>query len=115
PWRKLSEGDYWTDRDDASLRNYLETIYKISGQGKVHDALMEVQGKNKFHPVQDYLNGLEWDGLPRLDTLFIEYLGAEDTEYVRAVTRKIFTAAVGRVLKPGVKFDNVLVMVGPQG
>ncbi|MGW8263282.1 hypothetical protein ACWHAR_25325, partial [Bacillus sp. LR--39] len=42
PWRKLSEGDYWTDRDDASLRNYLETIYKICGQGKVHHALMEV-------------------------------------------------------------------------
>ncbi|RHJ03103.1 VapE domain-containing protein, partial [Bacillus sonorensis] len=96
PWRKLSEGEYWTDRDDASLRNYLETVYRISGQGKVHDALMEVQGKNKFHPVQDYLNSLEWDGLPRLDTLFIEYLGAEDSEYVRAVTRKIFTAAVGR-------------------
>ncbi len=115
PWRKLSEGDYWTDRDDASLRNYLEIVYRISGQGKVHDALMEVQGKNKFHPVQDYLNSLEWDGLPRLDTLFIEYLGAEDSEYVRAVTRKIFTAAVGRVMKPGLKFDNVLVMVGPQG
>lgn len=115
PWRKKAEGEYWSDRDDASLRNYLETIYGITGQGKINDALMEIQGKNKFHPVRNYLRGLEWDGIPRLDSLLVDYLGAEDTEYVRAVTRKMFVAAVGRVLVPGIKFDNVLVMVGPQG
>lgn len=115
PWRKISEGEYWQDRDDASLRNYLEAIYTIVGQGKIHDALTEVQGKNKFHPIRDYLGGLEWDGILRLDSLMIDYLGAEDSTFVKAVTRKIFVAAVARVMKPGVKFDNVLVMVGPQG
>ncbi len=115
PWRKLDEGSTWQDRDDASLRNYLESVYNISGQGKIFDAFTEVQQKNAFHPIRDYLDGLEWDGVPRLDTLFIDYLGAEDTDYIRAVTRKILTAAVARVREPGCKFDNILVLVGKQG
>lgn len=115
PWRKFSEGEYWQDRDDASLRNYLESIYGITGQGKVNDSLMEVQGKNKFHPIREYLEGLEWDGIPRLDTLLVDYLGAEDSLYVRTATRKMLVAAVARVMVPGIKFDNVLVMVGTQG
>ncbi|MED4082037.1 virulence-associated E family protein [Halalkalibacterium halodurans] len=115
PWRKMEEGENWQDRDDASLRNYLDSVYDLSGQSKINDALVEVQNKNRFHPIQDYLNGLMWDGIERLDTLLIDYLGANDTEYVRAVTRKMFLAAVARVMQPGIKFDNVLVMVGPQG
>jgi len=115
PWRKRSESHYWTDRDDASLRNYVEKIYGISHQGKTQDALLETQGRNKYHPVREYLQELEWDGIDRLDTLLIDYLGAQDTEYTRAVTRKMFVAAVARVLNPGCKFDNVLVMVGAQG
>ncbi|MED4123066.1 virulence-associated E family protein [Halalkalibacterium halodurans] len=115
PWRKMEEGENWQDRDDASLRNYLDSVYDLSGQSKINDALIEVQNKNRFHPIQDYLNGLMWDGIERLDTLLIDYLGANDTEYVRAVTRKMFLAAVARVMQPGIKFDNVLVMVGPQG
>ncbi|PLR84685.1 hypothetical protein CVD25_01000 [Bacillus canaveralius] len=115
PWRKLSEGEYWQDRDDASLRNYLESIYGISGAGKINDALLEVQGKNKFHPIQEYLSKLEWDGIPRIDTLLVDYLGAEESVYVKTVTRKMLLAAVARVMAPGIKFDHVLVMVGPQG
>lgn len=115
PWRKLDEGEYWQDRDDSSLRNYLEQVYGISGQGKINDALMEVQGKNKFHPIRDYITSLSWDGKKRIDTLLIEYLGAENNDYVRAVTRKMLIAAAARVFSPGIKFDNVLVLVGPQG
>lgn len=115
PWRPLADGDTWQDRDDASLRNYLESVYNISGQGKIFDALTEVQQKNAFHPVRDYLDSLEWDGVARLDTLFIDYLGAEDSAYVRAVSRKMFTAAVARIYQPGCKFDNILVLVGKQG
>ncbi|WP_017726750.1 virulence-associated E family protein [Halalkalibacterium ligniniphilum] len=115
PWRKKDEGEQWQDRDDASLRNYLESVYTITGNSKINDALVEVQNKNAFHPVSEYLDGLEWDGLPRLDALLIDYLGADDSRYIRAVTRKIFTAAVARIYQPGCKFDNILVMVGPQG
>ncbi|EPH88106.1 hypothetical protein D922_04035, partial [Enterococcus faecalis 06-MB-DW-09] len=64
---------------------------------------------------RDYLNGLQWDGIPRLDTLFIDYLGAEDNIYTRAASRKSFTAAVARVLAPGCKYDYMPILYGSQG
>ena len=77
---------------------------------------MAASHERAFHPIRDYLNGLEpWDGVPRVETLLIDYLGAEDSAYVRAVTRKTLAAAVTRVMRPGCKFDYMLVLSGPQG
>ena len=69
---------------------------------------------NKFHPVRDYLNGLKWDGVERLDTWLIAYAGATDTKYTRAVGALVLIAAVRRVRKPGCKFDEMLVLEQPQ-
>ncbi|GMB00903.1 virulence-associated E family protein [Pelosinus sp. IPA-1] len=115
PWRKLDRGSFWSDADDSGLRNYLSKVYTIKGQGIIIDALSEVLLKNAYHPVREYLTGLEWDGIERIDSLLIDYLGAIDSPYTRAVTRKMLVAAVARASVPGIKFDNVLVMVGPQG
>lgn len=118
PWRKVQngqDGEAWHDSDDAALRHYIETVYGINSPTKVNDALAIVMERNKFHPVRDYLGSLWWDGIPRIDTLLVDYLGAEDSLYVRAVTRKALTAAVARVFNPGCKFDYMLVLVGPQG
>lgn len=115
PWRGKGETPYWTDTDDACLRNYFATKYLIKGKGIIDDALQEVTQDNKFHPVREYLRGLTWDGECRLDTLFIDYIGAEDTEYIRAVTRKWMCGAVARVMDPGVKFDTAIVLYGSQG
>lgn len=115
PWRKVSSNPYWSDADDAELRYYLEKHYNIVGKGKVDDAVISVIHKNTFHPVRDYLDSCEWDGVNRVDTLFIDYLGAEDSEYIRAVTRKVLCGAVARVYHPGIKFDNVAVLIGKQG
>lgn len=71
--------------------------------------------QNARDPVVDYLNSLHWDGKPRLDTLFIDYLGAEDTAYCRAVARKCLVAAVARALQPGYKYDQVVIFSGVQG
>ena len=72
--------------------------------------------ERSFHPIREYLEGLpEWDGIPRLEELLIDYLGAEDSPYTRAITKKTFTAAVARVMNPGCKFDCMLVLCGPQG
>ena len=71
--------------------------------------------QTKRHPVKEYLQGLEWDGKPRADTLFIDYLGAEDCAYTREVTRKALIGAVARIMEPGCKHDHMLVLVGPQG
>jgi len=106
---------HWTKNDDSGLRNFIEHFYEIRHDKILADAFEEFTAKHSFNPVQDYLNGLMWDGTERLDTLFIDYLGAEDNEYNRAVTRKIFTAAVARAMTPGVKFDNMLILCGKQG
>lgn len=116
PWRKLTrDKPYWRDADDAGLRVYLEKRFNQKGRDAIADALVNVSERNRYHPVRDYLKNVEWDGQPRVETLLVDYLGAEDTPYTRVVTRKFIVAAVARVMRPGVKFDNVLVSVGPQG
>jgi len=116
PWQKDdNKNNIWNDTDDAGLRNYLETRYGVTNAKKITDAFLLTADSNRFHPVRNYLNNLKWDGQKRLETLFIDYLGAEDTAYVRAVTRKVLTGAVARVYEPGIKFDYALVLVGPQG
>lgn len=115
PWNGDKRPRGWSDEDDAGLRHFLEKKYAIKSKGNIDDARVLVSRENIYHPVLDYLDGLSWDGVKRAETLLIDYMGAEDTPYVRAVTRKTLAAAVRRVRQPGVKFDNVLIMVGRQG
>lgn len=115
PWRPIRHGQFWGDGDDAALRYHLETFYELDSIKKIDDEVLNVANQLSFHKVREYLEGLTWDGKKRIDTLFIDYLGAEDTPYTRAVTRKMLIAAVGRVVRPGIKFDNMVVLVGPQG
>ncbi len=115
PWRKVPGRSQWVDADDAGLRFYLERKYGISSKDKIFDAVNVVAGENKFHPVREYLDACTWDGVPRVDTLLIDYLGAEDNAYTRAVTRKALAAAVARIYRPGCKFDYMLTIRGRQG
>jgi Predicted P-loop ATPase and inactivated derivatives len=116
PWRKINSVTcYLSDVDDAGLRDYLEATYGITGVQKIKDGLDLTVEKNSFHPVKEYLKAVVWDGESRIDTILVDYLGAEDTPYVRAVTRKTLVAAVARIFQPGIKFDYVLVIVGKQG
>ena len=115
PWREPGEDRIWRDADDACLRNFFSKCYGLSSRQVIDDALTEVMADNAFHPVRDYLRGLTWDGTPRAETVYIDWLGAEDSDYVRAVTLTHLKAAVARVMLPGVKFDQCLVLSGPQG
>lgn len=118
PWRKVLDtvnGDTWADSDDTRLFQFLEEEYGVTGENKIRNGLLNAANDNIIHPIRDYLEGLVWDGTPRLDGLLVDYLGAEDTPYTRAVTKKTFTAAAARVFEPGCKFDYVLVLAGPQG
>lgn len=115
PWREVREPSQWVDADDAALRYYLERVYGISGKDRIFDAVNVVAQQHAFHPVREYLESCAWDGVPRVDTLLVDYLGAEDNEYTRAVTRKTLTAAVARVFRPGCKFDYMLTIRGHQG
>lgn len=116
PWAPYDPSNPgWTDEDDAGLRYLLEKDYHIVARGKCDDAIVVVHQRHAFHPVRDYLEGLIWDGEPRLDTLFIDFLGAEESPYMRAITRKSIVAAVARVMTPGCKYDYMPVFTGRQG
>lgn len=115
PWRKISSEEPMRDVDYSGVRNYIECVYGIVSSQKIDDALALDVEKHSFHPIQDYLNSLVWDEVPRVDTLLIDYFGAADNIYVRAAMRKTLCAAVKRVFHPGTKFDMVLVLVGKQG
>lgn len=115
PWSESAQRRLWSDNDNAGLYWYLEKYYNITGRANVDGALSLHSEKHAFNEVSAYLQGLHWDGEPRLDTLFIDYLGAEDSEYTKAVTRKAFTAAVARAMNPGCKYDNMTILTGRQG
>ena len=115
PWDQSAERRMWSDTDSNGLYWYLEKTYKLTGRGNIDSALDIHASQHAFNEVQDFINGLQWDGVERLDTLFIDYLGAEDSAYNRAVCRKAFTAAIARAMHPGCKFDNMLILAGPQG
>lgn len=113
PWN--NNANQWTDTDDANLRVWLEKHYDITGKEKIADALTAVLTHHSYHPIRDYLSGLTWDGVPRLDRIIIDYMGAEDSELNRAMSRKHFVAAVARVFNPGCKYDYCLIMSGAEG
>ena len=107
----------WRDADDAQLYQWLVRTYGVQfPQEKFTRALIAVTDRRRFHPVREYLDSLqEWDGVPRVETILVDLLGAEDNQYTREATRCCLTAAVARIYEPGVKFDNVLIVQGPQG
>ena len=114
PWERPHPA--WRDADTAQLVAYVDANYGEFSVRNFDVALTKVSEDRWYHPITDYIDGLpDWDQVPRLDSLFIDYLGAEDTEYVRAVTRKTLVAAVARIRQPGIKFDSIPVLNGGQG
>ena len=115
PWTSSDHRRLWSDTDSNGLYWYLEKVYGVTGRGNIDAALDIHAAAHAFNEVQDYLGRLVWDGKPRLDTLLVDYLGAINDAYTRAVTRKALVAAVARAMEPGCKFDNMLILCGPQG
>src|SRR5262245_42136804 len=76
--------------------------------------IIEVDAREaSFHPVCDYLDSLKWDGTARIDKWLVTYGGAEDTDYLRAVSKLTLLAAARRVRRPGCKFDELPVLESP--
>jgi predicted P-loop ATPase len=114
PWKHPSR--FWRDADDAQLITYIDLRYGTFSARNYEVAVAKVTDDRSYHPIRDFIDALpEWDGIPRVDTLLVDCLGASDNVYVRAVTRKTLCAAIARVLTPGIKFDSMLVLNGPQG
>lgn len=115
PWNKSKKPRAWTDTDDSYMRMYMEANYGGYHKDKVFDAINIVADTHTYDPVRDFIKAEKWDGKPRLETAIIDYLGAEDNTYTRTVTRKSLVAAVARVMEPGIKFDIMTIIGGPQG
>ncbi len=119
PWGRNDESypKLWSDVDDAELRGYFEQFYEgFKSVSAINDALSILKNRKSINVARDYFEKLNWDGIPRLDNLIIDYLGAEKNEYTKQVTRKALTAVVARAIteKP-VKFDNMIILTGKQG
>jgi len=104
-----------SDKAFASLRKItLDTFGFDPSLRHVMDAVTMLALENPYHPVRDYLEPLVWDGYERLEDLFIKYFSAEDNELNRLAGQMMMVAAVRRVMQPGVKFDIMVVIEGPQ-
>ena len=119
PWGRPGEKypKLWNDSDDAELRGYFENMYEgFKGTGAINDALAILKNRKSINVAKQYFESLVWDGKARIDSLIIDYLGAEDNEYTRQVTRKALTAVVARAItEMPVKFDNMIILTGKQG
>lgn len=123
PWKhRREDGDdfaenEWNDHDDKQLRVYLRRTYaEFSDKDLTDDTLTDFSRRNSFHVIRDYFNGLpKWDGKPRAETLFIDWLKVDDTPFARAATINWLIAAVARPFHPGCRYQQALVLPGAQG
>ena len=115
PWDSRTEPREWSDDDDTGAAWYMESAYGIRDLRRIKMAADLAISSKRTDVLQEYLEGLVWDGVPRVDTLLERYFKAEPSPYTRAVGRKTLVAAVARAMDPGCKFDNVLTLIGAQG
>jgi putative DNA primase/helicase len=115
PWRKSKAEEPMKNVDFAGLRIFLEKSFGIVGKEKIKDCLDLELYRKSWHPIRDYLNGLIWDNVPRVDSVFVDYFGAKNSIYIREAARKTLCGAVARVMRPGVKFDSVTILIGDEG
>ena len=123
PWRRDTGGPVeWSDNDTLQLRHWLASKYSFEpGREAAADGVMAAALEREYHPVRDYLNGLQWDGERRLNRWLYRYLGCRDggdvrtQRYLYAVGTWWMQGAVARVMAPGCKFDYMLILEGRQG
>ena len=115
PWRKVTPGkdDQLTNADRAQISAHIQCTYNMRRPPKdqVNDAIDMVAQDHSFHPVEEYLEGLEWDGVSRIET----WLPGEVNSYKRSVARLVAVQAAARMLDPGIKVDNCLIFAGGEG
>lgn len=116
PWIGGKQGE-WTDQDDRELSFWIaaKCYLTIRGIETIGQAVMHVAKRNQFNPVENYLKSLEWDGSDRNSLWLHECVGAAETEYATLVGKLFLRGMVKRAMQPGCKFDNAIILIGPQG
>lgn len=112
---KGSDSEQLTEFDTAAISHRLSDVWSLEVKNKLDDAIKVDARSRQYHPIKDLIEKDVWDGIPRIDTLLIDYLGAADNSYTRAVTHKTLIAMIKRIYEPGCKYDQVLTLTGKQG
>jgi predicted P-loop ATPase len=105
----------WDDEHDVLTAAWLQHHNILVNKEIAGQAVHAVARQHSFHPIRDYLNSLKWDNVKRIDNWLTRYLGADQSEYTRAVSAKFLISAVARAFKPGCKVDTCLILEGTQG
>ena len=113
PWKRT--GATITDFDVYHIHWYFEQNYHIVNERNINKAIHIIAGENSYHPIKKLLEGLEWDGVPRIDSLLPKYLGTDDSQYTREVMHLLMQALIHRIYGPGCKFEIMICLVGGQG
>ena len=117
PWRGFSSGEF-AELDATELAGWVghpERYQMAVKSSMVVEAVEAMARRRRFHPVREYLHGLQWDGVERIPKLFPEYCGTPDDSYHHRVAVIFMVSAVARILRPGCKVDTMLVLEGQQG
>lgn len=116
PWDRPKDNRFWREADESQLRLYIDKKYIEFKERNFEVAFNSIVDNRRFHPVRNYLDSLpKWDGVKRVEEVFIKFLSADDNDYTRAITKKTFAACVARAYHPGIKFDSIPVLDGAQG
>lgn len=114
-YRRNGEWREWTDTEESRMRSYFESTYSMYSQNKLSDALLIYFQNHRVNPLLEILEGLVWDGKPRVEQFLHDVMKVEDSEYTRECSRLIFAGGVHRAYRPGCKFDDMIVLIGGQG
>ena len=112
-WRRNTSA--LTDTDVKYLLLYFERNYELTSEKKITAALSIVANENCYHPIQDVLNSLVWDGTPRIRSCLHHFLGADESDYVEEMLKHFLLGAIRRVFRPGSKYEEMLCLVGGPG
>ena len=112
-WRRNTSA--LTDTDVKYLLLYFEQNYELTSEKKITAALSIVANENCYHPIQDVLNSLVWDGTPRIRSCLHHFLGADESDYVEEMLKHFLLGAIRRVFRPDSKYEEMLCLVGGQG
>jgi len=117
PWHNFEGSNLaWQESDTTQLESFLSRVKKFDpGANILFKAVQCEAYRHSYHPIKDYLNGLKWDKIPRLESFLVDFVGAPDTLYVREIAKATLIGAVSRIFQPGCKHDSMLVLEGNQG
>lgn len=105
----------WSDTHSSRSRSRIERIYGIHSKEKHGDAFRDFIDRRKYNPIKETIESVKWDGVDRISQALHKWMGVDDTDYTREVSRLIFAGGIHRLYRPGCKFEDMPVLVGGQG